>query len=46
MSELLTLGVSHKTAPVGLRERLSFGENEAIEFLGRMTATEQCARRS
>ncbi len=41
MSELLTLGVSHKTAPVGLRERLSFGESEAIEFLGRMTATEQ-----
>ena len=41
MSELLTLGVSHKTAPVGLRERLSFGENEAVEFLGRVTATEQ-----
>ncbi len=41
MSELLTLGVSHKTAPVGLRERLSFGESEAIEFLGRVTASEQ-----
>ena len=28
MSELLTLGVSHKTAPVALRERLAFGEEE------------------
>jgi len=40
MSELLTLGVSHKTAPVALRERLAFGEHEAVEFLKAMTATE------
>ena len=40
MSELLTLGVSHKTAPVALRERLAFGERDGVEFLGRLTATE------
>ena len=40
MSELLMLGVSHKTAPVALRERLAFDEQEAVEFLGRTTATE------
>ena len=33
MSELLMLGVSHKTAPVALRERLAFDEQEAVEFL-------------
>jgi glutamyl-tRNA reductase len=32
MSELLALGVSHKTAPVALRERLAFSEEEAGEF--------------
>src|SRR4029077_14306162 len=32
MSELLTLGISHKTAPVALRERLAFTESEASEF--------------
>ena len=32
MNELLALGVSHKTAPVALRERLAFTEAHAIEF--------------
>jgi glutamyl-tRNA reductase len=32
MSELLTLGMSHKTAPVALRERLAFTESQAVEF--------------
>ncbi len=32
MSELLALGISHKTAPVSLRERLAFSESEAGEF--------------
>ena len=32
MSELLALGISHKTAPVALRERLAFSEGEASEF--------------
>jgi glutamyl-tRNA reductase len=40
VSELLTLGVSHKTAPVALRERLAFSEREAVEFLGAVTADE------
>ena len=32
MSELIALGISHKTAPVALRERLAFTEKEADEF--------------
>jgi glutamyl-tRNA reductase len=32
MSELLALGISHKTAPVALRERLAFGSSLAREF--------------
>ena len=32
MSELLALGISHKTAPVALRERLAFTEPQAREF--------------
>jgi glutamyl-tRNA reductase len=32
MSELLALGISHKTAPVALRERLALSEPEAREF--------------
>jgi glutamyl-tRNA reductase len=32
MSELLALGISHKTAPVALRERLAFTEAEGVEF--------------
>ncbi|MGA2319947.1 MAG: glutamyl-tRNA reductase [Solirubrobacteraceae bacterium] len=39
MSELLTLGISHKTAPVALRERLAFTEREASEFAKQATAT-------
>jgi glutamyl-tRNA reductase len=39
MSELLALGVSHKTAPVALRERVAFTEQEAVEFAELATAT-------
>jgi glutamyl-tRNA reductase len=39
MSELLALGISHKTAPVALRERLAFTEAEAIEFAEEATAS-------
>jgi glutamyl-tRNA reductase len=39
MNELLALGISHKTAPVALRERLAFSEGEASEFARRLTAT-------
>jgi len=39
MSELLALGVSHKTAPVALRERLAFSEAQAIEFAASALAT-------
>jgi glutamyl-tRNA reductase len=40
MSELLAIGISHKTAPVALRERLAFSESAAVELAQRMTATE------
>jgi glutamyl-tRNA reductase len=39
MSELLALGISHKTAPVALRERLAFSEREAADFARQATAT-------
>jgi glutamyl-tRNA reductase len=39
VSELLALGISHKTAPVALRERLAFTEQEGVEFIRRATAT-------
>ncbi len=39
MSELLALGISHKTAPVALRERLAFSEQEATEFVQQATDT-------
>jgi glutamyl-tRNA reductase len=39
MSELLALGISHKTAPVALRERLAFSEEQAGQFAGEATAT-------
>jgi glutamyl-tRNA reductase len=39
MSELLALGISHKTAPVALRERLAFSEEEAGQFARLVTAT-------
>ncbi|MFL5780165.1 MAG: glutamyl-tRNA reductase, partial [Thermoleophilaceae bacterium] len=35
---LLTLGVSHKTAPVALRERLSLPEGRAAGFLNELLA--------
>src|ERR1700748_1698169 len=39
MSELVALGVSHKTAPVALRERLAFTDTQAREVAQRATAT-------
>jgi glutamyl-tRNA reductase len=39
VSELLALGISHKTAPVSLRERLAFSESEAEEFVRTAVAT-------
>ena len=39
MSELLALGISHKTAPVAVRERLAFTEHEAQEFASQAAAT-------
>lgn len=39
MSELLALGISHKTAPVALRERVAFTELEATEFARQAAAT-------
>jgi glutamyl-tRNA reductase len=41
MSELLALGISHKTAPVAMRERLAFSESEAVEFARETTRTEE-----
>ena len=38
MSELLALGVSHKTAPLELRERLSLTEGRAVGALRELTA--------
>ena len=32
-AELITLGISHKTAPVQLRERLALTQNAATHFL-------------
>jgi glutamyl-tRNA reductase len=40
MSELLALGVSHKTAPLALRERLSLTEGSAVGALRELTAAE------
>jgi glutamyl-tRNA reductase len=39
MTELLLLGVSHKTAPVALRERLSLTEAEAADLCAELCAT-------
>ncbi len=33
MSELLAIGISHKTAPVEVRERLALSEGRALEFI-------------
>src|ERR1700710_626687 len=40
MSELLALGVSHKTAPLDLRERLSLTEGSAVGALRELTSSE------
>jgi glutamyl-tRNA reductase len=40
MSELLALGVSHKTAPLDLRERLSLTEGRAVGALHELTAVD------
>jgi glutamyl-tRNA reductase len=39
VSELLALGISHKTAPVALRERLAFSEQERSKLAREATAT-------
>jgi glutamyl-tRNA reductase len=39
MSELIALGVSHKTTPLDLRERLSLTEGRAVSALQELTAT-------
>jgi len=41
MSELIALGISHKTAPLELRERLSLTEGRAVGALGELTASPQ-----
>jgi glutamyl-tRNA reductase len=41
MSELLALGVSHKTAPLELRERLSLTEGRAVSALRELTDAEE-----
>ncbi len=40
MSELFTLGVSHHTAPLELRERLALTEGRAVSVLGELKETE------
>jgi glutamyl-tRNA reductase len=39
--ELLALGISHKTAPVALRERLAFTESQAVEFAQQITGSSE-----
>ncbi len=39
MSELLALGLSHKTAPLELRERLALTEGRATGLMGELTGT-------
>jgi glutamyl-tRNA reductase len=39
MTELLALGISHKTAPVALRERLAFTESQSVEIAERIVET-------
>jgi glutamyl-tRNA reductase len=38
MTELLALGISHKTAPLGLRERVALTEGRAVGVLGELVA--------
>jgi glutamyl-tRNA reductase len=39
MSELLALGLSHKTAPVEVRERLALTESQAVRLTRQLTGT-------
>jgi glutamyl-tRNA reductase len=41
MSELLALGVSHKTAPLELRERVALTEGHAVGVLGELVEREE-----
>ncbi len=41
MSDLLALGISHKTAPIELRERLALSERRAVGVLGELRTHEQ-----
>ncbi len=41
--QLLALGISHKTAPVALRERLAFTESQAAEFAETITQSPEVA---
>jgi glutamyl-tRNA reductase len=41
MSELISLGISHKTAPVEVRERVALGEREAERLLRDLTSHEE-----
>ena len=41
MSELLALGISHKTAPVEIRERVALGEQGAERLLRELTAHDE-----
>src|SRR6478672_8440713 len=40
MSELLAIGISHKTAPVKLRERVALSEGRAASVLRELVSTE------
>jgi glutamyl-tRNA reductase len=41
MSELLALGVSHRTAPLDLRERLALPEGRAVGVLGELVGSDR-----
>jgi glutamyl-tRNA reductase len=43
VTELLALGISHKTAPVALRERLALSERGAARLLGDLVARDEVA---
>jgi len=40
MSELIALGVSHRTAPLGLRERLALTEGRAVGVIGELAGSD------
>ena len=44
MSELLAIGISHKTAHVAMRERVALTEREAERFMRELVAREERAR--